>query len=395
MRRPTTLISTVNLITSQILKHLKMNNVDLPTTQTDTISSAQIRLPSNDLKMDLPFFQRVLGFKLDKIFPADDPAVAILSGHGLCLRLERGALEAPATLRLLCDRPQEFADGKTEFIAPNGCRIEVVSAHSPLIQPQTQHAFSVRHLRDSAPWVIGRAGMQYRDLVPNRLGGAMIASHIRIPEGGPVPDMVHYHTIGFQLIFCYRGWVRLVYEDQGPAFVLEAGDCVIQPPEIRHRVLESSDNLEVVEIGVPADHETTIDHTMELPTSTQSPDRIFGGQRFCHAEVAEARWQPFRINGFDYRETGINDATNGIANVVVARYNGNTPLACQHNSDILFTYVLQGSMTLTGEDECAHELAPGDAFVVPPAFNTQYSACSNDLELLEVSLPGVFDTTRQ
>lgn len=372
-----------------------MKSVDLPTTHPASISSAQIRLPSADLKLDLPFFQHVLGFKLDKIFPADDPAVAIISGHGLCLRLERGAAEPPITLRLLCDQPHEFANGKTELVAPNGCKIEVVSASSPLVRPQTQHAFSVRRLRDGAPWVIGRAGMHYRDLVPDRLGGAIIASHIRIPGGGPVPDMVHYHTIGFQLIFCYRGWVRLVYEDQGAPFVLEAGDCVIQPPEIRHRVLESSDNLEVVEIGVPADHETTIDHSMELPTSTFNPDRIFGAQRFCHSKAAQALWQPFRLNGFDYRETGINEATNGIANVVVARFNGVTPDSSQHSGDILFTYILEGSMSLIGEDGSTHKLEPGDAFVVPPAFNTRYSDCSNDLELLEVSLPGVFETTLQ
>ena len=35
---------------------------------------------------------------------------------------------------------------------------------------------------------------------------------------------------------------------------------MIQPPEIRHRVLYASDNIEVVEIGVPAEHITTIDH---------------------------------------------------------------------------------------------------------------------------------------
>ena len=30
--------------------------------------------------------------------------------------------------------------------------------------------------------------MHYRDLIPSRLGGSIIASHIRIPDGGPVPD---------------------------------------------------------------------------------------------------------------------------------------------------------------------------------------------------------------
>ena len=119
-------------------------------------------------------------------------------------------------------------------------------------------------MADQAPWVIGRAGMEYRDLIPSRLGGSIIASHIRIPDGGPVPDMVHFHSVGFQLIYCYKGWVDLVYEDQGPPFRLHAGNCVIQPPEIRHRVLFASENIEVIEIGVPAEHVTTIDHALRV-----------------------------------------------------------------------------------------------------------------------------------
>ncbi|NNF79938.1 MAG: cupin, partial [Rhizobiales bacterium] len=191
---------------------------------SSAIVAAEIRLPTSDLKEDLPFFTKRLGFRLDSIFPADDPAIAVLSGHGVCIRLERGAAEAPGTLRLLCQDPDTFAGGERELTAPNGTRVELVEADPPMMIPQTQHAFVVRRLQDETPWVIGRAGMHYRDLIPDRLGGSIIASHIRIPDGGPVPDMVHYHTVGFQLIFCYNGWVRLVYEDQGPPFILGAGD---------------------------------------------------------------------------------------------------------------------------------------------------------------------------
>ena len=45
----------------------------------------------------------------------------------------------------------------------------------------------------SSSTIVGRAGMLYRDLIPDRLGGAIVASHIRIPEGGPVGDSVHFH----------------------------------------------------------------------------------------------------------------------------------------------------------------------------------------------------------
>ena len=44
--------------------------------------------------------------------------------------------------------------------------------------------------------------MLYRDLIPGRLGGRYIASHITIPEGGPVADWVHYHRIALSDDLC-------------------------------------------------------------------------------------------------------------------------------------------------------------------------------------------------
>jgi len=250
----------------------------------------------------------------------------------------------------------------------------------------------VHRLADQAPWIIGRAGMQYRDLVPSRLGGSIIASHIRIPDGGPVPDMVHYHTIGFQLIFCYRGCVDLVYEDQGKPFRLHAGNCVIQPPEIRHRVLFASDNIEVIEIGVPAEHVTTIDHAMVLPNGPANPGRSFQGQTFVHHKADEAIWQPFRIPGFICRDTTIGDHTGGVANVqVVRRGEGAVPVT-RHDADILFSFVMHGGLTLEGEDKPPYRLSPGDAFVIPPGLRARYADPTDDVELLEVTLPAGFAT---
>ena len=49
-------------------------------------------------------------------------------------------------------------------------------------------------------------------------------------------------------------------------------------------------------------------------------------------------------------------------------------------------------MTLQAEGQSQHELTSGDAFVIPPGLSSKYSEVSADLELLEVSLPGKFDT---
>ncbi len=361
----------------------------------NNIQLGEFCLPSADLNQDLPFFTKQLGFRLEEIFPADDPAVAVLSGHGVRIRLERGSQCDPGTLRLRCQNPTAFADGQVELLAPNGTKIVIVEANPQLKIPGTQHSFLVRRLKDKQPWIIGRAGMHYRDLIPERLGGSIIASHIRIPDGGPVPDMVHYHTVGFQLIFCYRGWVKLVYEDQGPPFLLKAGDCVTQPPKIRHRVLEASDNVEVIEIGVPAEHITTIDHKLDLPNDTINPKRDFEGQTFCHNEVAQAKWTPWRMKGFEMRETGIGSATANIASVQVARPQRGVKQSSvtSHQSDILFGFVMEGSMTLHGDGEEPHSLEIGDAFVIPPDMKTAFRDCSEDLEILEVSLPAQFKTS--
>lgn len=357
-------------------------------------SQAQILLHSEDLSKDMDYFISI-GFSLINIFPDDSPEVAIMKGHGITIRLDKNTEQVQVTIHILTDNPKELGINNSELVAPNGTLIKVLPKSYQVEYPTTEHKFEVRQLQDKDPWIIGRAGMLYRDLIPDRLGGSIMASHIRIPNGGPVPDMVHYHTIGFQLIFCYSGWVKLVYEDQGEPFILEAGDCVTQPPEIRHRVLEASDNLEVIEIGVPAAHMTTIDHDMELPTHNYRPNRKFQGQQFCHHKLNQAVWKPWRINGFEHRDTGINEATNGIASVYVARViqTNAESQTISHDTNILFTFVMQGQMKLDAEEHETQLIHKGDAYVIPPNLKHKISNFSEDLELLEVSLPGCFQTT--
>jgi quercetin dioxygenase-like cupin family protein len=354
---------------------------------------AEIQLPTSDLRADIPFFTKVLGMRMDMIYPADNPHVAVFSGHGIRIRMDGAAETGDGLVRILSDDPDGFAGGKRDLRAPGGCRVEIAERNPPVVLPPTQHAFVVRRLADQAPWIIGRAGMHYRDLIPSRLGGSIIASHIRIPDGGPVPDMVHFHKVGFQLIFCYKGWVDVVYEDQGGPIRLLAGDCFIQPPEIRHRVLEASDGIEVIEIGVPAEHITEIDHVMTLPTPDLRPDKEWQGQKFVHNVGSTAEWEEFRIPGYICRDTTINTNTKGVASVqVVRRGRGQIPWT-SHDTDILFTFVMQGGLTLEGEGKEPYRLEPGDAFVIPPGMGTRYAEPTDDVELLEVTLPGRFKTT--
>ena len=263
------------------------------------------------------------GYRVDMIMPADDPSVAELSRGEAKLRLvRRDHVDAPDALH-------------PSFVVTR-----------------------------AGAWHTGRAGMQYRDLIPDRQGGRFVASHIRIVDGGPVPDYVHYHAIRFQMIYCHRGWVRLVYEDQGEPFVMSAGQCVLQPPQIRHRVLEASAGLEVIEVGTPAVHPTFADHEMTLPNGTR--DREYGGQRFVFGDCSQ-----------------IAAATRGVAAVNVRdRARG----AFRHEAELFFGFVRQGTLTVTCDDR-VESLGPNDAFVLPRDRACALADGSQDLEWLEVTVP--------
>jgi quercetin dioxygenase-like cupin family protein len=319
------------------------------------IHTGQIVLPCPNLVEALDFFTGRLGFRIEMIVPADSPRTAVVSGHGVTLRLEAETDAAPAI---------HLPDGAQEFI--------------------------VSHLGANDEWNEGRAGMQYRDLIPGRLGGRFIASHIRIPDGGETPDYVHFHKVRFQMIYCKEGWARVVYEDQGQPFVLQAGDCVLQPPEIRHRVLETSPGLEVIEIARPAVHETHLDHDLQLPTPRILPGRLYHNQRFVCSRASEARWAPWILDGFEARDTGIAAATNGLATARVVRSTARMVKAIskgfeiEHTGEFLFLFILKGELGLDGI-EYGDELREGDSCVLPANLKYRLQA-SADLEMLEVGL---------
>jgi quercetin dioxygenase-like cupin family protein len=226
--------------------------------------------------------------------------------------------------------------------------------------------------------------MLYRDLVPGRQGGSVIASLIRIAEGGPVPDYVHFHEVLFQLIFCRSGWVRVVYEDQGEPFILHAGDCVIQPPTIRHRVLESGDNLEVIEIGYPAEHLTNADPTTSLPNAEVNPSRVWEGQTFIRHIASEAKWQPLST-GVESTDTGIFAATQGLTDVKVIKANSKSSWQQETVQPLTFEFlfVLDGDAHVSTTQDDEHALLNGSSLVIPPgnAYTVKHDSQSHILKL--------------
>ena len=284
------------------------------------------------------------GFQLESLYPADDPHTAILSRDGAKLRLTTRPGEPP-----LLDRLPSF---QPEFVLTRG------GASGQ-----------------------GRAGMRYRDLIPGRLGGRYIASHITIADGGPVADWVHYHAVAWQMIYVHSGWVRVVYEDQGEPFVMHPGDLVLQPPFIRHRVLESSPGLEVIEIGCPAVHKTLSEHDLALPNGVNA-GRHFAGQRFLHHVAKRTPWTPY--DGGEAQETAMLQATGGLGDVRIVRSTGASPIHFPgHDGELVFGFVLNGSARL--EHREGLDLDAGDAFVIPPGEAWSVGDPSSGFMLLHVA----------
>ncbi len=352
-----------------------------------TPQQAALRLGCADFDADLAFFTEQVGLRVALIFPADAPRVAEVVGHGLRLRLERDAVNTPAVLQLRAE-----AQVSHELVAPNGTRVHWLPAAETWPQPVLRQSLVIqRAAADGAAWEAGRAGLRYRDLLPDRQGGAFIASQIRVLDGGPVPDYVHFHELGFQMIFCRRGWVRVVYEDQGDPFVMQPGDCVLQPPTIRHRVLESSAGAEVIEICAPAEHLTRADPDLHLPTDALKPERLFGGQRFVRHIAAHATWAPGRDLGFEASDTGIAEATSGLASVQVLRPNSSTSDWQRHTHELCFYFVLDGELDLELAD-ASHRLQPDDCVALPSGLAYRLGARDASLRLLSVSLPATVRT---
>jgi len=120
----------------------------------------------------------------------------------------------------------------------------------------TTKGFAVSHAGD-AQFVAGlRSFFEYRDLgIKDATEGRVAAHVIRARPGAPFNGVPHRHGVTFQLVYVLKGWIEFEYEGQG-VVRLEPGSCVHQPPGIKHREVGHSDDVEMLEIVMPADYAT-------------------------------------------------------------------------------------------------------------------------------------------
>jgi mannose-6-phosphate isomerase-like protein (cupin superfamily) len=139
--------------------------------------------------------------------------------------------------------------------APRPRRAAAAKA-KPKARPKQK--FTVSHLREEDFQTGLREYAKYRDLGISKATGGMVQAHVIRLVPPCIPEEVsklHYHDVDFQMVYVLKGWMKSEFEGQGPVLMRE-GTCWIQPPRIKHKVLDYSDDCEVLEIILPAEFET-------------------------------------------------------------------------------------------------------------------------------------------
>jgi len=118
--------------------------------------------------------------------------------------------------------------------------------------------FTVSHHREEDFAKGLRSYAHYRDLGMAAATHGMVQAHVIrfVPPCRPEDvSKLHYHDVQFQMVYVLKGWITTELDGQG-AHVMRAGSCWLQPPRIKHKVLDYSDDCEVLEIVLPADFAT-------------------------------------------------------------------------------------------------------------------------------------------
>jgi len=118
--------------------------------------------------------------------------------------------------------------------------------------------FTVSHLRDEDFKKDGlRPYALYRDLGFAQATNGLAQAHVIkfLPPHTPEAAKLHFHTVQFQMIYVLKGWVLNQFEGQGE-ILMEPGSSWIQPPGMAHAVLNYSDDVELLEVILPAEFGT-------------------------------------------------------------------------------------------------------------------------------------------
>ena len=119
--------------------------------------------------------------------------------------------------------------------------------------------FNVNHFRHEDFEADGlRSYAHYRDLGMSKATNGLLQAHVirLVPPCDPaVVSKRHFHEVDVQMIYVLKGWIKTEFEGQDEV-TMHQGAAWLQPPRIKHTVLDYSDDCELLEIIRPAEFKT-------------------------------------------------------------------------------------------------------------------------------------------
>jgi hypothetical protein len=130
------------------------------------------------------------------------------------------------------------------------------SRAKPKVRPK--QTFNANHFREEDFRADGlRTYAKYRDLGMSKASNGLLQAHVirLVPPCDPkVVSKRHYHDVDVQMIYVLKGWIKGEYD--GQVVTMRQGGAWLQPPKIKHTVLDYSDDCELLEIVLPAEFKT-------------------------------------------------------------------------------------------------------------------------------------------
>ncbi|WP_257166715.1 cupin domain-containing protein [Bradyrhizobium sp. SRS-191] len=157
-------------------------------------------------------------------------------------------------------KPPTKTAAKPGRAAPPSARKALVSKGRTMPAPKRpRQKIAISHLNEADFKADGlRTYAQYRDLGIAAATHGLARAHVirMLPPCNPQEvSKLHTHAVDFQMVYVLKGWVKSYLEGVGETLMKE-GSCWTQPPKIRHMILDYSDDVELLEVILPADFKT-------------------------------------------------------------------------------------------------------------------------------------------
>jgi len=144
-------------------------------------------------------------------------------------------------------------------IKSKGRAAPAVKAQKGAAKARPKQRIAISHHREEDFKADGlRAYAQYRDLGIAEATHGLAQAHVVRLIGPCNPEEVsklHYHDVEFQMVYVLKGWVKTYMEGQGET-MMNVGSSWTQPPRIRHLIMDYSDDVELLEVILPAEFKT-------------------------------------------------------------------------------------------------------------------------------------------